>query len=147
MSKLPAPFVLLATGIELLLLGLRSIPNLGSWVVEAITGLILTHILYLVSAWFVLAKSRTGTGLVLLAAIVFRLTLWTAFPALSDDVYRYRWEGKLQSAGGNPYQVRPQDPAWASLLDSAFANVGSRDFKAGYGPLTEEIQHWTYAAV
>jgi len=68
-------------------------------------------------------------------------------PSLSDDPYRYRWEGKLQAAGGNPYQVRPGDPQWAQLRDSAFPRVVGKDFKAVYGPLIEQVELWTYRVV
>ena len=60
---------------------------------------------------------------ILAAAILFRLTFWPLYPALSDDVFRYRWEGKLQAAGGNPYEVRPNDAAWQSLRDESFAST------------------------
>ena len=37
-------------------------------------------------------------------ALVFRLTVLLASPpTLSDDVYRYIWDGRLANAGANPY--------------------------------------------
>ena len=81
---------------------------------------------------------------ILAAALLFRLTAWPLEPALSDDVYRYRWEGKLQAHGGNPYQARPNDPEWSHLRDLAFPRVGNKDFKAGYGPLVELLQRGLY---
>ena len=65
---------------------------------------------------------------------------------VSDDIYRYRWEGKLQAAGGNPYESRPVDPRWASLRDSTFPLIAGRDFKAIYGPLSQQIELRTYCA-
>jgi len=84
--------------------------------------------------------------LIWVAAVLFRLTVWPLAPVLSDDVYRYRWEGKLQARGGNPYQARPNDPEWASLRDETFPSVGSKDSKAGYGPLVEILQFGMYRA-
>ena len=81
------------------------------------------------------------------AALVFRATLWPLYPAMSDDVFRYRWEAKLQAAGGNPYEVRPNDAAWSSLRDETFASTPGRDFRAVYGPLVEEIELATYRVV
>src|SRR6266568_4739443 len=83
-------------------------------------------------------------GLIVAAAIVFRLTFWPLYPALSDDVFRYLWEGKLQAAGGNPYAARPNDPAWKSLRDESFASTPGRDFRAVYGPLVEGIESITW---
>jgi hypothetical protein len=100
--------------------------------------------LYLISGLFYLVCCRlvlTGRGpdrrLLLGAALLFRLTVWPLFPALSDDVFRYRWEGVLQNKGGNPYQARPNDPHWAGLRDATFLSVPGRDFKAVYGPLIQ----------
>jgi len=81
------------------------------------------------------------------AALVFRVTAWPIAPALSDDIYRYRWEGRLQASGGNPYQERPNDREWAPLKDETFPLVVGKEVKAGYGPLLELVERWTYRAV
>ncbi len=78
--------------------------------------------------------------------IVFRLMVWPLAPGLSDDPYRYRWEGKLQAAGGNPYDARPADARWTTLRDETYARVPGKDFKAVYGPVIEQIERWTYRA-
>ena len=80
------------------------------------------------------------------AAVLFRLTMWSSPPSLSDDVFRYRWEGMVSARGGNPYQVRPSDMGWTTLRDEAFPRVGQKDFRAGYGPLIEQAQLWMYLA-
>jgi hypothetical protein len=47
-------------------------------------------------------------------AILFRATLlFTSPPTLSDDVYRYIWDGRLMNAGVNPYAYAVESP----LLD------------------------------
>jgi hypothetical protein len=118
-------------------------------VVEAISLVILTHLLYLVSVFLILkypssGRPQTSLRFILAAAIVFRITVWPLYPALSDDPYRYRWEGKLQAAGGDVYQTRPADSRWASIRDATFPKVGSKDFKGAYGPLLELLQRFTY---
>jgi alpha-1,6-mannosyltransferase len=89
-------------------------------------------------------KSPKTALAIVAAGIIFRLTVWPLAPALSDDPYRYRWEGKLQAAGGNPYETRPGDAGWAQLRDATFPRVVGHDFKAVYGPLVEQIELWTY---
>ncbi|HKW98148.1 MAG TPA: glycosyltransferase 87 family protein [Bryobacteraceae bacterium] len=79
-----------------------------------------------------------------MAGAVFRVTVWPIGPSLSDDPYRYRWEGKLQAVGGNPYAARPRDPEWVQLRDSTYPKVVGKDFKAVYGPLIEQVEVWTY---
>lgn len=42
------------------------------------------------------------------AAILFRLLFLFAVPALSDDVYRFIWDGQLSYMGINPYAFTPE---------------------------------------
>ncbi len=85
--------------------------------------------------------------MMLAAAVVFRLTAWPLEAPFSDDIYRYRWEGKLQASGGNPYQTRPEDEAWLRLRDETWPRVGQKDVKAGYGPIAELLEYATYEGV
>jgi len=81
------------------------------------------------------------------AGLAFRLTLAPLYPSLSDDLYRYRWHGQLQAAGGNPYGERPADPRWAALRDRAWPRVNRQELPSAYGPLLELSYRWTWAAV
>ena len=138
----------LASILEAIFLWLAFRGDLRQHVTEAISLLLIAGLFYLVCTFLVLrSQSAVSPALVIGAAIVFRLTFWPLYPALSDDVFRYRWEGKLQAAGGNPYEVRPNDPAWNSLRDETFTSVPGRDFRAVYGPLTEGIEWTTYRVV
>ena len=59
---------------------------------------------------------RRGDPIVLIVglAVLFRATLlFTTPPTLSDDVYRYIWDGRLTNAGVNPYAYAVESP----LLD------------------------------
>ena len=73
------------------------------------------------------------------AAIVFRLLLLTTLPTLSDDVFRYVWEGHLLSEGVSPYQ----SPIFAPELDE-FAIpirelVNNPTFASPYLPVTHAV--------
>jgi hypothetical protein len=61
------------------------------------------------------AKAVAG---VLAGGVVFRALLLPAAPSLSDDIYRYVWDGRVQAAGLNPYAHPPSSSALASLRDS-----------------------------
>src|SRR5262245_44798847 len=158
----------LAAILEAIFLRIALLGDLKPRAVETIGLLLLSGLFYLVCtftvlrdagpglakpAWRFWGKLGQGMGrgprpaLVLGAALIFRLTLWPLYPALSDDVFRYRWEGKLQASGGNPYEVRPHDPEWKSLRDEAFTSIPGRDFRAVYGPLMEGIELLTYRVV
>src|SRR5262249_40072484 len=63
------------------------------------------------------ALPRVG-GAVFAVALAARAALLPAPPSLSDDIYRYAWEGRVLLHGGNPYRQSPLDPALAGLRDS-----------------------------
>lgn len=53
------------------------------------------------------------------AAILYRIILLPAKPSLSEDVYRYQWEGRVEALSLNPYAVYPAMPRLQKLQDSA----------------------------
>jgi len=52
-------------------------------------------------------------------AVAFRLLLVFSTPTLTDDMYRYVWDGRVQAHGINPYLLPPDAPALAPLRDDA----------------------------
>ncbi len=54
---------------------------------------------------------------VLVAALALRLAALAGPPTLSDDLYRYSWDGRVQVAGFNPYEHRPRAPELAALRE------------------------------
>lgn len=47
---------------------------------------------------------RFGMALVVVVAVALRIAALAGAPVLSDDVYRYAWDGRVQAAGVNPYR-------------------------------------------
>ncbi|MCI0409577.1 MAG: DUF2029 domain-containing protein [Acidobacteria bacterium] len=76
--------------------------------------------LYLAAAWCVFRQGgdRRSTAITLLVfAAAFRaILLWTQ-PVLSDDIYRYVWDGRVQAAGINPYLYPPGAQELSHLRD------------------------------
>src|SRR6516165_2234515 len=83
--------------------------------------------------------SRATTILLIFCAIVFRATLWTMEPTLSDDLQRYRWEARVQAEGWNPYAIAPNDPRLAHLRDKYYEVIPGREVPAIYPPATELV--------
>lgn len=81
--------------------------------------------------------SVRGLHLALAAALLWRAALVGAPPLLSDDVYRYVWEGRIQLHGGNPYAWpdRPEAEKWSALRDGVWAGVNHKAYTAIYPPL------------
>ncbi len=84
-------------------------------------------------------EHRAAFWLVLAGALLFRLTLAPLPPTLSTDMYRYRWDGRVQNAGWNPYSLNALDPRLKSLRDSTWAGMPGPEVPAIYPPLAELI--------
>lgn len=79
--------------------------------------------------------------LALALAVVWRLLLVGTPAMLSDDVYRYVWEGRVQAYGGNPYAFadRPAAPRWIGLRDQVWQGVNWKEYTAIYPPLWQLV--------
>jgi alpha-1,6-mannosyltransferase len=79
--------------------------------------------LYALASWLVLQTRMPVTpraiGLIFSFAILFRVILVFSPPTLSDDMYRYVWDGRVQAYQINPYTYPPAAPELAHLRDSA----------------------------
>src|SRR3954454_21970552 len=87
--------------------------------------------IYLLAAWIVIrARPSNSTVLIVVAfAIVFRLSILFAPPYLSDDIYRYVWDGRVQAAGINPYRYIPAAPELAHLRDETiYPKINRKDW-------------------
>jgi hypothetical protein len=77
-------------------------------------------------------------GLALIAlALLLRTPALFAEPWLSDDLWRYLWEGKVARAGFSPYESAPDAPELAPLRDEVHARVAHRDVASVYPPLAQ----------
>ena len=88
-------------------------------------------ILYFVASWAILRArpARSILLIVLLFAVLFRLSILFSPPYLSDDIYRYVWDGRVQAAGINPYRHIPADPSLAQLRDDKiYPKINRRDY-------------------
>lgn len=77
------------------------------------------------------------------AAILFRFILVFALPNLSDDFYRFIWDGNLLANGINPFAQTPQFYMQNGLPDflsaELFQNLNSQDYYTVYPPVSQYI--------
>ncbi len=67
--------------------------------------------------------------IILASALIFRLIALSAPPFLSNDMYRYIWDGWVQGAGINPYRYIPTDTHLAFLRDAAvYPNINRANY-------------------
>lgn len=115
--------------------------DLDTQMPEFIGLLLLAGILYVIAV-FLVERFRLGTAamiVILAATVLFRLVLLPATPSLSDDVYRYQWDGRVQRAHLNPYVVFPSAPGLSWLLDPDDPEPPGVDTPTIYPPLSEFV--------
>lgn len=101
---------------------LYSAPNPIACYMIQIAPLSVIYLLAVWMTWVTIRGQDAGKTLtpIIVFALLFRLPLIPLDPALSSDIYRYLWEGKVQVvAGTNPYVVPPVDDRLSFLRDQA----------------------------
>ncbi len=75
---------------------------------------------------------------VLLGAVLLRLAFFWLLPGLSDDAFRYVWDGWIQTQGINPYLYRPDEAALAGFQASPlYDGLNSASFYSVYPPVSQ----------
>ena len=101
--------------------------------------------LYLIVVWLIARahSARSTLILVLLFAGIFRLSIVFAPPYLSDDIYRYVWDGRVQGAGINPYRYIPADEHLLTLRDEEiYPKINRRDYAHTMYPPAAETMYF-----
>jgi len=79
-------------------------------------------------------QSKSLIVIILFFAVFFRAVLIPAGPKpLSDDIYRYIWDGRVQQTGINPYLYRPSSKQLESLRDDKiYPHINRKDYPTIY---------------
>jgi hypothetical protein len=91
-----------------------------------------------------LVANDENFALLLNAAIVFRVMLLPAWPNLSDDFYRFIWDGRLLVGGIDPYAQLPSFYMEAGntlrfLPESLYTKLNSPEYFTVYPPVNQYI--------
>jgi len=113
--RAPSAGLLLAGGLIGICLG--GVALLGDLSRSVPTFLVLFGVATICYLWAAHNADRWSTGSILVLGLIFRLILLPTAPSLSDDVYRYVWDGRVQAAGINPYLYAPDAAELAHLRD------------------------------
>jgi hypothetical protein len=69
-----------------------------------------------------------------------RIPLVVTPPLLSDDIYRYLWDGRVAAAGINPFRHAPTDSALAGLRDAeVWPRINHPELVTIYPPTTQFV--------
>ncbi len=100
-------------------------------------------IVYLAAVVLVLRRDCGTHALVVIlgVAAIVRLAVMLSTPWLSNDAYRYIWDGRVQAHGINPYRFAPSDPHLTALRDAAiYNNINRREYaRTVYPPVAEML--------
>jgi alpha-1,6-mannosyltransferase len=81
--------------------------------------------------------SRLTLPLIVLFAVLFRLQLLPTTPALSDDMFRYVWDGRVQAHDISPYRYPPNAAQVATLRvndHTIWENINRKPYVTVYPP-------------
>jgi len=145
-------WVLLSLGV-LILIGAASIARLGDLGERTRPMLLLwgaAHAAYLLAAWWVLRGAPAGSAragaypprvsalpIVLAVGLLARAFMIPSAPTLSEDVYRYLWDGRLVAHGVNPFPHAPSDPALERYKSEIIHHLNHPDVPTIYPPAAQ----------
>ncbi len=87
--------------------------------------------------------SKTQFRKLVMAGMVFRVLLIFSIPNLSDDVYRFIWDGRLSASGINPFAYLPSEIMQLApvkgISQSLFDQLNSPHYYTIYPPVLQGI--------
>lgn len=129
-------------GIALLVAGHAGL--LATYRLDRYPGLTLVLLAISFIGWVVvgtaLARRTAPSALTILGvALLLRALVLPLPPALSDDVLRYLWDGKVVAAGFDPYTLAPDSEALESLRDADWEALPHKDVPTVYPPVAQVL--------
>ncbi|NQY68475.1 MAG: DUF2029 domain-containing protein [Flavobacteriales bacterium] len=111
-------------------------PREEFYLLISIYALLFGAYIYLVKTCYEWGEIR----LLLISALLFRVSLIWLIPNLSDDFYRFIWDGRLLVAGENPFQYLPSEIFGSSGLDQIlFNSLNSPNYFSVYPPVHQLV--------
>ncbi|NNE56139.1 MAG: hypothetical protein HKN32_08970 [Flavobacteriales bacterium] len=95
--------------------------------------------------WISKHKNAFNLKQIIIVGLLFRVSLLLMTPNLSDDFWRFIWDGRLLSAGNNPYLYLPEvsrdlpEVKALSLDGTVYENLNSKTYYTVYPPLNQAV--------
>jgi len=92
-------------------------------------------------AYLSIKGQASSFKMIIVAAVVARLLAVWYFPNLSDDIYRFVWDGRLWHLGIHPFTVLPTEvvESHPSLSQELFSELNSPNYYTIYPPIPQVI--------
>ena len=140
--------VLLLLGLALLgaILSIARLGDLGHRAKTMVLYWGVAHAAYLAAVWWVLRRdwwhggrsvATSALPIVLVVGLLARALLIPSAPTLSEDVYRYLWDGRLVAHGVNPFPHAPADRALAPWRNDLVHRLNHADVPTIYPPAAQ----------
>lgn len=84
-------------------------------------------------------ERRRWLAAVLVLSVGLRMMMLLVPPSLSDDIYRYRWDGRLQAQGLNPYAEPPAAATLEPYRDALWERINYPRIRSIYPPLAQVL--------
>jgi hypothetical protein len=139
MNRHRAP--LLVSGL-VIVLAMGSIARMGDLGLHAGSMLVLwglAFLAYLVAVVWALGPGTATRSLpiILGLGLLARVLLIPTAPTLSEDLYRYLWDGHLVAHGVNPFPHAPSDPALSRYRNGLLQRLNHADVPTIYPPAAQ----------
>jgi len=108
-------------------------------------AILITVYFFLFVIYLVLQKSELTLMQLIFAGVLFRALFIIAIPGLSDDFYRFMWDGKLTDNDINPFSITParlvNDPSLniSGIDQELFIQLNSPDYYTIYPPVCQFV--------
>ena len=127
---------------SLLILSLAGYVLIGYFIERSNFELLITvySSLFLLNYLILKNKRHYNFKVLLLSGILFRFCLIFSTPALSDDFYRFFWDGRIQQLGFNPFDFTPRqflNQNSDAFLSQLFPYLNSPDYFSVYPQLSQ----------
>ncbi len=116
-----------------------SLISLGYTIERSQFSILITFISVAFLSYFLITNSaleRKEINALVVGSIILRLALVFCMPILSDDFYRYIWDGTSTLNGLNPYLHKPVD---TNLIPELLPRLNSPDFYTVYPPFCQVV--------
>jgi hypothetical protein len=129
---------------SLLLISLAGYVLTGYFIARSNFEFLITIYSCLFLASYLLLKNKQDNNfkLLFLSGILFRFCLIFSIPALSDDFYRFIWDGRIQQLGFNPFDFTPREILNQNqdvFLKQLFPLLNSPDYFSVYPQLCQTV--------
>jgi hypothetical protein len=99
---------------------------------------------YVLATWLLLHQGGDipyAMPIIGVVAVCCRLLLLDSVPSLSDDIYRYVWDGHVQAAGLNPYTHAPEHNTLTDMRNDDWSKINHRELVTVYPPVAQWFFH------